>query len=109
MSESGIAGQGTTFSCTFSGFPVPNVVWFKDGVVLPSSDRASMSINIVGPTDGIQNATNTLQISGLVLSDRANYSCYADNDLARPQQLESNRLEFIVQCKMTLRAHTVRK
>ena len=105
VSENGTAGLDATFSCTFSGFPVPDVVWLKDGISLPTSDRISMTTVTVEPDDSIMNATNTLHISGLVLSDRANYSCMAENDLARPQELESDRLEFLVLCEL----HTVDK
>ena len=99
MSDNGTAGLDTTFSCTFSGFLVPDVTWLKDGVLLPSSNRVSMTIVTVEPENSIMNATNTLHISGLVLSDRANYSCRAENDLARTQELESDRLEFLVLCE----------
>ena len=49
----------------------------------------------------VANTTSTLQISGLVLSDRGNYSCFSSNNLTSVRTLESERLEFIVLCKST--------
>ena len=48
----------------------------------------------------ISERTSTLQITDLVLSDVADYSCLAENNLARPQQQESTRESFGVLCKL---------
>ena len=100
--SNGTAGGTVLFSCNASGFPSPSIVWRKNGVRLLPNSKISISVSVVAlpEVERISVRTSTLQISDLVLGDKANYSCFAENNLARPQQQESSREPFEVLCKI---------
>ena len=99
----GTAGGTVNFTCTASGFPTPSISWNRDGLSFTASSRSGVSIAqsalMLPEQEIVSERTSTLQIANLVLSDVADYSCLADNDLARPQQQESTRENFGVLCK----------
>ena len=99
----GTAGGSVVFNCTASGFPAPSILWSKNGLSFSQSSRPGVSITlsslILPEQEIVSDRTSTLQINNLVLSDIADYSCNADNSLARPQEQESTRENFAVLCK----------
>ena len=71
------AGEVTLF-CIAGGLPLPSIIWLKDGEELEESETVFIeneetSTNISGE------ATSTLTIIDLVLSDAAVYQCVANN------------------------------
>lgn len=100
----GIAGGAINFTCTALGFPTPSISWNRNGLPFTAGSQAGVSITpsalVLPEPEMISERTSTLQITGLVLSDVADYSCLAENNLARPQQQESTRENFGVLCKL---------
>ena len=103
--NNGTAGGSVVFSCTASGFPAPSVSWTKNGVPFSESSRPGTTINlsqlVLPEPEVVSDRTSTLQINNLVLSDAADYSCVAENILARSQQEESTEETFAVLCKLS--------
>ena len=105
ISANGTAGEVVIFSCTFSGFPQPEIKWYKNGQPLElDSHHVSVTNSPPGEQVEVANTTSTLQISGLVLSDRGNYSCFTFYISPNVWMLESKQLDFIVLCKFSRRA-----
>ena len=87
-------------TCNSTGVPEPAITWLKDGNPVTSViGEAIISTDSYKLSSGIDSITSTLQLLGLVLNDTSNYSCRADNDLARPQTETSEELELLILCK----------
>ena len=96
----GTAGNSIILTCNSTGVPEPSITWLKDGSPLTSTpDESVILTESLELSSGIQSVTSTLQLLGLVLNDTSNYSCKADNDLARPQTELSEELELSILCK----------
>ena len=106
VSSNGTAGGTIVFTCNATGFPSPSIVWRRNGdsTLLPNSNKYSVSLSTVTmpEMERIFVRRSTLQISNLFLGDKANYSCFAENNLARLQEQESSRELFEVLCKINL-------
>ena len=65
-------GKPCRLVCKVEGNPLPNVLWFKNGVVLPASNRYT-------PTFDIKTGVASLKINEAQPSDSANYEVVAEN------------------------------
>ena len=94
------------FSCVATGFPTPTLSWKRNGQPFSFMIRLGVTIAqsmlVLPEEEIISERTSTLLISNLVLSDVANYSCLAENTLARPQEQESSIETFSVLCELTI-------
>ena len=92
------AGGTARLYCNATGFPIPDIVWFKNGT--PVSDLSDTRIT---PTrteilDELL-AVGILSIRGPVLSDNGLYSCNASNSLKTAEVVSSDSAELFVQCE----------
>ena len=101
MPVNGTAGGTVVLDCKASGFPTPFIVWRRNGLSLAQNNRLGIVIStlIFPEPERISERTSRLEITGLVLSDEARYSCFAQNSLARPQELESTRNLIQILCE----------
>ncbi|XP_054440698.1 hemicentin-2 [Pteronotus mesoamericanus] len=72
---SGMAGQSLTLGCDASGFPAPEVVWFKDGQLVPE----------VGD-HRLLNGARALHFPRIQEGDAGLYSCRAENQAGTAQR-----------------------
>nr|XP_021529801.1 hemicentin-2 [Aotus nancymaae] len=72
---SGMAGQSLTLECDASGFPVPEVVWLKDGQLIPKVGGHRL-------LDGGQ----SLHFPRIQEGDSGLYSCQAENQAGTAQR-----------------------
>jgi hypothetical protein len=71
-------GGETNITCSFTGLPLPQVKWIKNGNVLNLSDRIYViESNQSNDTYGL--VVSTLVFSRLELTDNATYHCIANN------------------------------
>lgn len=98
---SGTAGGMVLLSCRSSGFPTPSIVWRRNGTLLLQNSKFSIFISsvVLPEQERISTRVSRLEISNLVLGDELEYSCFAENDLARPQQQESSRELIKILCE----------
>ena len=98
---SGIAGGMVLLSCRSSGFPTPSIVWRRNGALLLQNSKFNIFISsvVLPEQERISTRVSRLEISNLVLGDELEYSCFAENDLARPQQQESSRELIKILCE----------
>ena len=70
-----IVGETAQLQCTAFGIPAPNISWEREGIVLMSEERISI-------TEGRSNGNTSysiLTISNVVFSDNGRFTCVADN------------------------------
>ncbi|XP_066112042.1 hemicentin-2 isoform X1 [Saccopteryx bilineata] len=72
---SGMAGQSLTLDCDANGFPAPEIVWFKDGQLIPD----------VGG-HRLLNGARALHFPRIQESDSGLYSCRAENQAGTAQK-----------------------
>ncbi|XP_073909095.1 hemicentin-2 isoform X2 [Castor canadensis] len=72
---SGMAGQSLMLECDASGFPVPEVMWFKDGQLIPKADSHRL-------LDGAW----SLYFPRIQEGDAGLYSCRAENQAGSAQR-----------------------
>ena len=98
--NNGIAGDNITMTCNSIGFPAPVISWFMNSSLLnvSSGEISINTTNILLETE-LWSVTSHLHVMGLVLSDTANYSCHAINNLASLQTEQSDQLHLTVLCK----------
>jgi hypothetical protein len=69
--------QPIDFSCTAVGFPVPKIVWLRNGKPIFPNNRVQVKVNRV---------TSRLVIKYITSSDRGNYTCLASNLLGEDSE-----------------------
>uniref|UniRef100_A0A2K6UV43 Hemicentin-2 n=1 Tax=Saimiri boliviensis boliviensis TaxID=39432 RepID=A0A2K6UV43_SAIBB len=72
---SGMAGQSLTLECDASGFPVPEIVWLKDGQLIPK----------VG-SHHLLDGSRSLHFPRIQEGDSGLYSCRAENQAGTAQR-----------------------
>lgn len=88
-------------NCTVVGFPVPSIVWLKNGDLLKESDNVSITVNS-SFTDISGFSESVLTITDLILIDAATYRCVANNTgaLGITFIVFSVQAVLIVHCKL---------
>ncbi|XP_060056373.1 hemicentin-2 isoform X2 [Erinaceus europaeus] len=74
-SVSGVAGQSLTLDCDTSGFPTPEVVWLKDGQMIPKVD-----------SHRLLSGSQALHFPHIQEGDSGLYSCRAENQAGAAQK-----------------------
>ncbi|CAK6433530.1 unnamed protein product [Pipistrellus nathusii] len=72
---SGMAGQSLTLECDASGFPAPEVTWFKDGQPIPDGD-----------SHRLLSEARALHLPRVQAGDSGLYSCRAENQAGTAQR-----------------------
>ena len=84
------------FTCRAHGYPLPSVVWEKDG--LPLQDGESVMIN--SSTDSVQlTRTSTLLLTSVSDENTGNYTCIASNFLVESFTVTSPSALLTVNCE----------
>ena len=101
--DNGIAGDDIIMTCNSIGFPAPVISWLMNNFILTvtSGEISINTTNVLLETE-LWSVTSHLQVMGLVLSDTANYSCHAVNNLASLQTEQSDQLHLTVLCKTAM-------
>ena len=68
-------GSSVTIYCPSSGIDTPTIVWFKDGTMVTSGGRFTISTTMLG-TEPI---TSVLMIDNFQAGDEGTYSCSSTN------------------------------
>ena len=94
------AGGSINLTCTIFGVPYPEVVWFKDGILLEENDRISISNVTLSQTPNEIIDLSTLSFTDLELSDDADYFCQGYNPGAFDAVffINSSSAHLTVQC-----------
>ena len=85
-------GKSITLKCSFGGVPLPNITWFKDGMVISTNQYTSSSQS---------DTVTTILTVPVFFNSQRNYTCQAVNDLVERRAIsttvnvKSNTLEFI--------------
>ena len=87
QNETKIEGDNVTFTCNATGNSAPTLNWTKDGSLLTTGSRISLS------SDGKQ-----LNITNLTREDSGRYVCEATDNVTT---VLSNSATLNVQCKIT--------
>jgi len=88
-----VAGGSANFSCSAIGFPIPIIVWMRDGQVLEEEGGRLTSVSFqAGLT-----YWSVLTMRELTLADAGRYQCEASNGL--PQSDLSSVAYLGIQCK----------
>ena len=88
-----VAGGSANFNCSAIGFPVPIIVWMRDGQVL---DEEGGRVTSVSFQEGLT-YWSVLTMRELTLEDAGRYQCKASNVL--PQNDLSSVAYLGIQCK----------
>ena len=70
-------GSSVTIYCPSNGIDTPTIVWFKDGTMITSGGRFTISTTMLG-TEPI---TSVLMIDNFQTGDEGTYSCSSTNRL----------------------------
>ena len=79
MEATRLAGGNIFLHCAASGIPLPDIVWYKDGQVVPRDERVEIINASPEQTQDTTVAQITLSIADLRLPDEGNYTCEANN------------------------------
>ena len=79
-------------NCSSHGVPLPNITWYKDGVVIPADQYVS--------SYQFQTVLTNLTINGS-LTSHGNYTCEAVNDLVQRRAI-STTVNVIIYGKVYL-------
>ena len=84
------------FNCMARGYPLPSVVWEKDGLPLQSGE----SVMINSSTDSVQlTRTSTLLLTSVGHKNAGNYTCIASNFLVESFMVVSPPAVLTVNCE----------
>lgn len=92
MNNSGVvvktkSGENITLKCICDGYPLPNIVWKKNGQSLISSSKRNISSTIQDSgfrsplISGVLQRTTNLTIFDLIGEDNGNYTCVCRVDI----------------------------
>ena len=88
-----VATETATLDCTVKSKPQANVTWFKNGAILNSTGRYSMTSQ---KTSNSLEIRNSLTINNVSIFDEDSYSCLASTGYANSTQ----DLTLYVNCKL---------
>lgn len=97
-----VIGEDVKFSCTVTGYPVPDIYWMKDGKLLTSANNDSMKYTFIIQESNNSDRTASLYISDLIKDDIGYYSCYSNNSLVADLEESSTTGYLNVLCKFIL-------
>ncbi|XP_044742143.1 neuroglian [Chrysoperla carnea] len=72
--EVALRGKQVELFCIFGGIPLPQIVWYKDGIPIRASDRVSQ-----------ENYGKSLKIKHVTFEDQGAYTCEASNGVGHAQ------------------------
>ena len=80
-------------NCSAKGHPVPEIIWYKDGIPIESGNRISVAYSIQGNDSTI--IESSLEIVSLTFDDTAEYECLAINTLSLLNLTQSFLLDVL--------------
>lgn len=86
-------GDHVSFECIVSGYPTPNVTWWKDGQCLKEDEGFDIQESHIDQPGRRLNSTLTL--SGLTKQDEGYYTCRAENKLGLADMEQEYTLSLI--------------
>ena len=95
----GTAGETARLHCNATGFPIPDIIWFKNGTPVSDLNNMRFVATRTEITEGLL-AVGILSIHNPVLSDNGLYSCNASNYLKTADVVSSDRAELFLQCEL---------
>lgn len=108
MDTIGVAGNWSRLLCNVSGFPIPSLLWYKDGVMqslgpeqpsspAPDQSKRQVSSNYqIAVVAGFDYLYSFLNISNLIVTDTGIYHCEA---FQLEASLSSRKAQLLVHCK----------
>ena len=87
-------GGSVTFSCTVYGYPLPEVLWQKDDVLLSIVPTTNSHFNGYHFT-----IESNLTLANLNVTSEGEYSCYSFNNLTNIQSSTSDSAQLTVNCE----------
>ena len=103
-STNATAGDTIIFNCTATGFPLPMIEWFKNGVKIPDDSLlivpSGVSIITNSFSYSLPTIVSQLTIQELDIFDMAMYYCQASNELAESFVIQSEIIQIQVQCEL---------
>ena len=93
------AGGVARLNCNATGYPLPDIVWMKNGVAISqlNDDRFGA---VTTPFEDKLLSHSVLTLNGPVLSDNGLYSCNATNELKTFEVITSAAAELCIECKV---------
>ena len=88
------ANSSVTFHCSATGYPLPNLTWFKD-----DSEIVSEAVDIQSRLSGPLETSLSLTLFGLTENDTAGYYCLAVNTFVSFLNQTSQIALLTVQCE----------
>ena len=85
--------KNVTINCQATGKPPPTIIWLKEGNSTPSTFVTYYLLDA-------STASSNLTLINANLSDAANYTCMATNNLAAQEEAESMSATITVLCKL---------
>lgn len=98
MDTNTTAGGLARLYCNATGFPIPEIDWFKNNTPIAGLNDARIFATRTEVTESLL-AVGTLIIEGPVLAHNGMYSCNASNSLKTYEEVSSFPASLNVQCK----------
>ena len=92
------AGGVARFNCSATGFPLPDIMWMKDGVAISQLNDNRFSTEMTTFMDELL-SVSVLTLDRPDLTDNGLYSCNASNQLRLFDVTTSESAELFVLCK----------
>ena len=88
-------GETATLDCSVAGFPIPDIVWTRDGMEVPESGEIETDTMLIGP----QTALSSLIITSASVNLTGAYRCRSITTVEGfpPEVVESNPASITVQ------------
>ena len=98
VNNTAFSSEIADFKCSVSGYPLPDIVWIKDGIELNTfdNDKYEQLIEVFGNET---EKNSTLVINDIEPSDGGFYWCKANNTLFRDLEKVSVQAALDVLCK----------